>query len=155
MTPPTAKTLTYTGSAQALVEPGSATGGTMQYSLDGVNWSETIPTGINAGQYGVYYRVVGDGFHDGVDAAGPLSVTIGKAAAIPTVDISRYVKVGTAEVNVPIPNVIPGDAGALSYKEGDEYYDAVSGYTVNEEGQEVTLIAMLSGGVDGNQFSCP
>ena len=33
-TAPTAKALTYTGSAQELVTAGTATGGTMQYSLD-------------------------------------------------------------------------------------------------------------------------
>ena len=35
VTPPSAKTLTYTGSAQELVTAGSATGGNIEYSLDG------------------------------------------------------------------------------------------------------------------------
>jgi len=43
VTAPTAKTLTCNGKAQALVNAGKATGGTMQYSLDNKNWSETVP----------------------------------------------------------------------------------------------------------------
>ena len=61
VTAPTGKTLNYNGSAQALVNAGSTTLGTLQYSLDGNNYSTTIPTGKDAGTYTVYYRVVGDG----------------------------------------------------------------------------------------------
>ena len=60
VTAPTAKVLTYNGSAQALVNAGSTNFGTLQYSLDNSTWSTTIPTGTNAGSYTVYYRVVGD-----------------------------------------------------------------------------------------------
>lgn len=43
-TAPTAKTgLTYTGTAQPLVTEGTASGGTMRYSLDNTNWIETVP----------------------------------------------------------------------------------------------------------------
>ena len=50
-------TLTYNGSAQALVTGGSATDGTMYYSTDGSTWSRYMPTGTNAGTYTVYYKV--------------------------------------------------------------------------------------------------
>ncbi len=60
---PTAKSLTYNGSAQALINAGSTNDGTMEYSLDGTDWSETIPTGTNTGNYTVYYRVVADDSH--------------------------------------------------------------------------------------------
>ena len=71
---PDAKTLTYTGSAQALVTAGTAVGGTMQYSLerDGT-YSTAIPTGVNAGGYTVWYKVVGDANHN--DTA-PASVNV-------------------------------------------------------------------------------
>lgn len=55
--------LEYTGSAQELVNAGTASGGTLNYSLDNTNWSEDIPTGTNAGDYTVYYKVVGDESH--------------------------------------------------------------------------------------------
>ena len=75
---PTAKTLTYTGSAQELVNVGSATGGTIEYSLDGTNYGTAIPKGKDAKTYTVYYRVTGDANHNGV-AAASIRVTISKA----------------------------------------------------------------------------
>jgi hypothetical protein len=78
VTAPTAKTLTYTGSAQELVNAGSATGGTIEYSLDGTNYGTAIPKGKDAKTYTVYYRVTGDANHNGV-AAASIRVTISKA----------------------------------------------------------------------------
>ena len=76
---PTAKTLTYNGQAQDLVNAGEATGGTMYYTLgedattepdfDGTSdasdkkWSTSIPTAIKSGTYYVWYKVVGDENH--------------------------------------------------------------------------------------------
>ena len=82
-TAPTAKTLTYTGSAQELVTAGTATGGTMQYGLDAKTYAEAIPTGTNAGSYTVYYKVVGDANHEDA-AGGNVSVSIAKANATVT-----------------------------------------------------------------------
>lgn len=61
---PAAKTdLFYNGTDQALVTAGTASGGTMQYSLDGTTWSTAVPTGKNVGAYTVQYKVVGDATH--------------------------------------------------------------------------------------------
>lgn len=64
-TAPKAKeNLTYDGTAQALVDAGSASGGTMMYSTSRTGtYSEDIPTGTDAKQYSVWYRVVGDDNH--------------------------------------------------------------------------------------------
>ena len=70
---PTGKSLTYNGQSQELVIAGTAQGGTMQYALGTDDktaptaWSETIPTGTDAGTYYVWYKVVGDDTHAGVD----------------------------------------------------------------------------------------
>ena len=48
--------LTYTGEAQELVTAGTAEGGVMVYSLDGINYSEVIPTATEVGLYTVYYK---------------------------------------------------------------------------------------------------
>ena len=79
-TVPTAKTgLAFTGSAQTLVTAGTATNGTMQYSLDNKTWGNDVPTGTNAGNYTVYYKVKGNANFN--DAAGnSIPVTINKAA---------------------------------------------------------------------------
>lgn len=68
-TPPAGLQPVYTGSALALVSAGSATGGRMEYSLDGKTWSQDIPTAIEPGDYTVYYRVVGDSNHTDLAAA--------------------------------------------------------------------------------------
>ena len=63
-TVPAAQTgLFYNGTDQALVTAGTASGGTMQYSLDGTTWSTAVPTGKNVGAYTVQYKVVGDATH--------------------------------------------------------------------------------------------
>ncbi len=75
--------LVYSGEAQALVEAGTVSAGTMVYSttLTGT-FSETIPTGTNAGTYTVYYMVNGNDNYNGIDASetNKVSVTIAKAA---------------------------------------------------------------------------
>ena len=78
VTPPTANTLTYSGEAQELVTAGSTGHGTMVYSLteDGT-YSESIPTGTNAGEYTIWYKVLGDSNHNDSDPVS-VSVTIGK-----------------------------------------------------------------------------
>ena len=88
ITPPTAKpNLTYTGSAQELVNAGSVAGnaGTIYYAVTKVTdtsyppsapaydgdtqsinkkWSTSIPTGKDAGIYYVWYKAVGDANHN-------------------------------------------------------------------------------------------
>lgn len=79
-TAPAAKTeLVYNRNAQELVEAGAANGGTLNYKLgeDGT-WSETIPTATDAGDYKVYYKVVGDESHSDT-AETEISVTIAQA----------------------------------------------------------------------------
>ena len=91
VTAPTAKTLTYTGSAQALVNAGSTTGGTLVYSLsENGTYSATVPTATNAGSYTVYYKVNGDGNYNNV-AVKSVTVTIAKAkVAKPVIDDNSF-----------------------------------------------------------------
>lgn len=80
VTAPTAKSLTYSGSALELVNAGSTTGGTMQYKVNDGSYSANIPTATNAGTYTVYYKVVGGEAYSDVDEAS-VSVTIKTVAA--------------------------------------------------------------------------
>ncbi len=81
---PTAKTLSYTGSAQELVNTGSVSGGSMKYAIgtntttepDDATFSTTIPTGTEAKTYYVWYKGVGSGAFSGNTAAGCVAVTI-------------------------------------------------------------------------------
>ena len=80
VTAPTAKTLVYTGEAQELVNPGNAVGGVMLYALtENGSYGVSVPTGMNAGDYTIWYRVDGDSDHEGV-APQSVPVTIRKAS---------------------------------------------------------------------------
>ena len=76
VTPPTSKTLKYTGNAQELVNAGSSTTGQIQYKIGKTGtYSTKIPTGTDVGTYTVYYKVVGDSNHNDV-AESSLNVII-------------------------------------------------------------------------------
>ena len=109
VTAPTAKTLTYTGSAQELVNGGSATGGTLEYSLDGTAYGTAIPKGTDAKTYTVYYRVTADANHNDV-AAASISVTVGKANATVTAPtaMTGLVYTGSPQVLINAGNVTNG-----------------------------------------------
>ena len=72
---PAARELTYTGKPQELVDAAGIPAGALCYSLDGEIFDTAIPSGINAGEYVVYYRPAGD------DAARPASLTVTIAKA--------------------------------------------------------------------------
>ena len=71
--------LVYSGEEQTLITEGSAEGGNIVYSLDGNTFTENVPTATNAGEYTVYYKVVGDENHNHVTGTNPIVVTIKKA----------------------------------------------------------------------------
>ncbi|MDR1797389.1 MAG: YDG domain-containing protein [Clostridiales Family XIII bacterium] len=81
--------LAYTGAARTLVAAGTASGGTLEYAVvasgaaapAGSAYAAALPTATAAGSYDVYYRVAGDANHEGVAAAGPVTVSIAKAVA--------------------------------------------------------------------------
>ena len=68
---PTANEIVYDGTAHQLVQKGTADGGQIMYALgeNGTSapstssFSDTIPTGTNAGSYFVWYYVKGDVIH--------------------------------------------------------------------------------------------
>ena len=98
VTAPTAKSLTYTGSAQELVNAGSTNDGTLYYAVTTENTAPTdenlyttsIPTATNAGTYYVWYKVVGDVNHNDT-SADCVTVTISKAeVSAPTIASKTY-----------------------------------------------------------------
>lgn len=109
VTAPTAKTLTYTGSAQELINAGSVIGGKMQYKVGEGEWSENIPTETNAGTYTVEYRVVADDNHNAVED-GSVKVTIAKVDMVIThpTGIEGLVYTGEALIVVNKGSVIGG-----------------------------------------------
>ena len=109
VTAPTAKILTYTGSAQELITAGSVVGGKMQYKVGEGEWSENIPTATNAGTYTVEYKVLPDGNHNAAEG-GSVEVTIAKVDMVIThpTGIEGLVYTGEALVVVNKGSVIGG-----------------------------------------------
>ena len=86
---PTAKSLTYTGQAQGLVNAGEAENGTMQYALGTATeatqpYTTSIPTATDAGTYYVWYKASGDETHTDSDPKVIKVVITGKDDPEPT-----------------------------------------------------------------------
>lgn len=121
-TKPTAvENLVYTGDALNLITAGVVDGGTMQYKLgvDGI-WSSEIPTATNAGEYTVYYKVLGDDSHSDLidDEKQQLTVTIAKADAQVTAPTA---KTGLTYNGESQALIVAGSAvgATINYKLGD------------------------------------
>ena len=121
-TKPTAvANLVYTGDALNLITAGVVDGGTMQYKLgvDGI-WSSEIPTATNAGEYTVYYKVLGDDSHSDLidDEKQQLTVTIAKADAQVTAPTA---KTGLTYNGESQALIVAGSAlgATIEYKLGD------------------------------------
>ena len=70
--------LVYTTQPQALANAGTVEGGELFYSLDNQTWAKTVPTGTDAKEYTVYYKIVNDANHKAVEPQ-QFKVTIDKA----------------------------------------------------------------------------
>ena len=151
ITPPTAKDLTYDGSAQELVTEGVAQGGTIQYSLNRrYGYSESIPTGRDAGTYTVYYRVVGDENHNGID---PQSLTVIIAKADYTVTAPEAYNLTYNGTNQRLISSAQSeqDATILYSLDGTNYIRRTSNITAKDAG-EYTVYYKINETRNYNQF---
>ena len=126
--------LTYSGSAQALVRAGSTAHGKLLYSLskDGT-YSETIPTGTDAGEYTVWYKVAGDSNHKD-SQPGSVTATIAPKTVTATVTVSGGSLTYTGD---PLkPNVIVKDGDTVI---SPEEYDVSYRDNVNAGTATVTV----------------
>lgn len=113
--------LTYSGSAQALVRAGSTAHGKLLYSLskDGT-YSETIPTGTDAGEYTVWYKVEGDSNHKDSQPES-VTATIAPKTVTATVTVSGGSLTYTGDPLKPDVIVKDGDT-VISPEEYDVSY---------------------------------
>ncbi|MBQ6323472.1 MAG: InlB B-repeat-containing protein [Bacilli bacterium] len=58
--------VTYDGDEHSIKITGNLPGGTIEYSTDGVNYSETLPTFTDVGEYAIYYRASKSNYNDKV-----------------------------------------------------------------------------------------
>jgi len=108
--------LIYNGEPQTLIKAGSVSHGALQYRVNYGEWSEELPTATNAGNYVVYFRVVGDANHNGIESS--IVAHIGNA--------EPWISPASAIVNLvyngkPQALITAGDAvgGVMLYKMDD------------------------------------
>ena len=136
-TAPTAKTgLVFNALPQTLISAGSAEGGEMQYSLDNVNYSTSLPSGFEAKEYTVYYKVVADANHNDV-AAQSFKVTIAQAELTELILAQTTLTYNQQEQTVAVASVKAGNlpVAADSYEVSGNKGTNVSEYTVTVTGK--------------------
>lgn len=150
ITAPAANALTYNGNEQALITAGSVTsGGTMQYSLtENGTYSQDIPTGTDAGEYTVWYRVIGDANHNDTTPAS-VAVSIGKKPlTITGVTVASKLYDGTT--NADITSVTFDN---VTLNRGTDYNVTASfDYASVDRGKNVTATVTLMGQTAKNYF---
>ena len=115
--PVAATGLTYNGGEQNLLtDGGTAENGTMQYSLDGVNYGTAIPKATDAGTYTVYYKAVGDANHSDT-AEQSISVTIAPKTVTPVVTLAQSSFTYNGLAQEPAVTVKDENGNALSVGE--------------------------------------
>lgn len=112
-------TLVYNGSPQTLIAAGATDHGTIEYKLgkDG-EWSETLPSGTDAGEYKVYYRIKGDESHADYEFETPIVVSIDKATPELTAPTAKAGLVYNGEA-LKLITAGSTTGGELQYKLGD------------------------------------
>ena len=145
---PEANKLTYNGEAQTLVVIGDSNDGSIVYSLDGEKYSPLAPTGTNAGEYTVYYKVIGDANHNDSEPE-TVTVTIVKkpvtvSATVPDRIYGDDYQVDTSKVVVTFDGVVDGDN--VGYVVIDAYYHM---HTVTDNAP-VQVVYNVNGADAGN-----
>lgn len=131
-TAPTAKTLTYNGTEQELVNSGQTEHGKLWYCLkDSGTWQEgTIPKAKDAKKYTVLYYLEGDANHKDVgsqsEPAGSVEVTIQKVSKEPP-KVTAVPETVKGQGNGQITGV---DSSMEYRKDGDKDYTAITGENV-------------------------
>lgn len=118
-TAPTPKRgLTYNDRPHILINAGNTEDGIMQYSLDNITYSITLPTATNAGTYTVYYKVVGDATHNDT-AEQSITVTIGKAPITGTPTFTPVTEAGKTIGDVTLTAPTGWPVGTFYWMKGE------------------------------------
>ena len=145
VTAPTAKeNLTYTGGAQELINAGSTSGGVMQYSLDNNNYSTDIPTGTEAKEYTVYYKVVGGTNYEDV-AAASIKVTISDAKMTVSAKGFEGTYDGKAH-SITVTVTTPAEGAVVKYGTTEGSYDLDASPTYTDAGRYIVYYQVTKTG---------
>lgn len=127
-----AKDLTYNGEAQELITLGAVTGGRAEdpvtYSLtENGEYTTVIPTGTDAGNYTVYYKVAPDDAHS--ESSGSVNVTI-KKAQLTSVTLNKTLLIIGESVSVTSVKAGSLDVLSTDYDVTGDDGSAVGSYTL-------------------------
>ena len=150
VTAPTAKTLTYTGSAQKLVNAGSTNDGTLYYAVTTENTAPTdeslyttsIPSKTDVGTYYVWYKVKGDSNHKDTEP----------------VCIETEIKKAEITVTADAKTITYGDQdAALTYQvsglvEGETEDQALTGALTRESGTDAGTYKIQQGSLSADNY---
>lgn len=109
----------YDGTSHALVNAGTASGGTLVYSINGGDYSSNIPTVINAGTYVVTYKVAGDGNHNDTDPVALNTVVVHKISAVFVIEPTAKVDLVANGEAQALANAGSTEDGTIVYRLGD------------------------------------
>ena len=134
-TAPTNKNPTYSGSAQAYANAGTASGGTMKYSTSqNGTYLTSLPTSTNAGSYTLWYYVEGDANHNSTSKT---DITCSIAKADGYVILTPSSSTGWNDKKVTRQTVsVEHHGGSLSYTKSNNNNLMV---TLNEKNNTVTI----------------
>ena len=141
-TVPMAQSLIYSKTAQQLVNTGDAIGGTLVYGLDNTALQPVIPTGVDAGNYTVYYRVLGDANHFDSEIESVLVTIAKKAINISGITAQDKVYDGTTAATLGFDQVVYGgivSGDNLTITAKGAFADANAGTDKNVIITELTL----------------
>ncbi|MBR0148889.1 MAG: Ig-like domain-containing protein [Lachnospiraceae bacterium] len=127
VTEPAARTLDYDGTYQDLLAEGESDDGIFEYSIDNKKWSTSVPTGMNAGDYDVWWRFTGDKNHNSLGTA-KLTSKINKIALTVTPDEGQSKVFGEDD---------PELTYAVSGLVGNDTKAVISGCLMRETGENV------------------
>lgn len=140
--------LAYIGAAQPLVSEGSADGGVIQYAAGSGNktapangWSSTVPAGLDAGTYHVWYKVIGDEKHEDTEPK-CVTVNIGRMYTMITAK-DQTIKAGES-ISAGIENasangLMPGDSlKEITLTAAGDSITAEKAAIEDESGRDVT-----------------
>ncbi|MBO5858308.1 MAG: hypothetical protein J6R20_00820 [Clostridia bacterium] len=148
---PEANKLTYNGEAQTLVVIGDTNDGMIVYSLDGEKYSPLPPTGTNAGEYTVYYKVEGDSNHNDTETETVIATIEKKAVSVSATVPDRIYgddyQVDTSKVVVTFDGIVDGDN--VGYVVIDAYYHA---HTVTDSAPVQVVYNVNGADTDNYQF---
>ncbi len=138
---PTAKTtLTFNGSLQTLINAGETNGGELVYKLgESGTYSSVLPQALNAGEYEVYYKVLGNDNLNGIEESSQNKVVITIAKAVRP-QMPALSKQSLTDTTVTLNQITGIEDGEIEY-----------GYCLTENGEFVYGNSNVITSLDDNQ----